>query len=249
MSQVRDLPWMRITAEGIAIVVSILLAFSVDAWWNNRQQRSEEKIVLSAVVDELVNVQQSAQTDLKSARLIRASLVKLLRAGTNAQSLSGPEVIDLLEDTTWANTAAHYQVPVLTSLISSGDISLVSDPVLRLDLGKWAGRFNRVALTVSIDRDYLQDRTLPFYSDRAWLLRILNAVDCKPGDPSTCWSYGDKIELSERTDYMVLLADPGFQGMLAGRLLTISDTIDFVLDKLSADLEVLIQAIRADLDK
>lgn len=248
MNKVREMPWMRITVEGIAIVISILLAFSIDAWWNNRQQRSQENIVLGALLDELVNVQLSAQMDLNSARLIRMSIVKLLRAGTEVQSSSNDEIIDLLEDTTWANTATHYQVPVLTSVISSGDISLVSDPKLRLDLGKWVGRFNRVARTVSTDQAYLQNRTLPFYSDHGWLLRILNAADCKPGDPSTCWSYGDRVEVTERMNYADLLADSSFQGMLAGRLLTISDTIDFVLDELSADLEVMIQAIRADLD-
>jgi len=34
--------WARVLAEGSAIVVSILLAFGIQAWWEERQERTEE---------------------------------------------------------------------------------------------------------------------------------------------------------------------------------------------------------------
>ena len=36
MNKSPDIPWKRITAEAVAIVGSILLAFAIDAWWDNR---------------------------------------------------------------------------------------------------------------------------------------------------------------------------------------------------------------------
>jgi hypothetical protein len=37
MTRLQDIPWVRILAESVAIVASILLAFAVDAWWADRQ--------------------------------------------------------------------------------------------------------------------------------------------------------------------------------------------------------------------
>jgi hypothetical protein len=34
-----NIPWKRLSAEGLAIVVSILLAFWIDAWWDTRKDR------------------------------------------------------------------------------------------------------------------------------------------------------------------------------------------------------------------
>ena len=38
--------WSRILAEGSAIVVSILLAFAIQAWWEGRQSRALEQDTL-----------------------------------------------------------------------------------------------------------------------------------------------------------------------------------------------------------
>jgi hypothetical protein len=38
MSRNQPIPWTRIDAEGTAIVVSILFAFAIDAWWEGRRE-------------------------------------------------------------------------------------------------------------------------------------------------------------------------------------------------------------------
>lgn len=38
--------WRDLGLEGVVIVVSILLAFALDAWWDSRGQRREEIQVL-----------------------------------------------------------------------------------------------------------------------------------------------------------------------------------------------------------
>ncbi len=37
-----EIPWKRISIEAAAIVGSILLAFSIDAWWEERHERIDE---------------------------------------------------------------------------------------------------------------------------------------------------------------------------------------------------------------
>ncbi len=45
----RSIPWPRILAEGVAIVLSILLAFGIQAWWEGVQEREEEQVALAVV--------------------------------------------------------------------------------------------------------------------------------------------------------------------------------------------------------
>lgn len=41
MTDTQKLPWKRLLAEATAIVLSILLAFAIDAWWEDRMDLPE----------------------------------------------------------------------------------------------------------------------------------------------------------------------------------------------------------------
>ena len=49
----QEIPWNRFAVEAFVIVSSILLAFSIDAWWDNRKELAEEKIALFDLRNEL----------------------------------------------------------------------------------------------------------------------------------------------------------------------------------------------------
>jgi hypothetical protein len=52
MATIQDIHWKRVSVEAVAIVASILLAFSIDAWWGERQEFHEtEKMVAALQVD------------------------------------------------------------------------------------------------------------------------------------------------------------------------------------------------------
>jgi len=50
------IPWKRTTVEAAAIVASILLAFAIDAWWEDRGLRIEEQQVLQGLREEFLSV-------------------------------------------------------------------------------------------------------------------------------------------------------------------------------------------------
>ena len=57
MQTIREIPWSRIGAESVAIVASILLAFAINAWWEDKLERDLETQQLSRLRAELeVNV-------------------------------------------------------------------------------------------------------------------------------------------------------------------------------------------------
>ena len=59
MSVNQKIPWKRISIEAVAVVGSILLAFAIDAWWQERQEREEETEQLSRLHAEfMVNIKR-----------------------------------------------------------------------------------------------------------------------------------------------------------------------------------------------
>lgn len=46
MTETRKTPWKRLAIEASTIVVSILLAFAIDAWWEERRERQAEVVLL-----------------------------------------------------------------------------------------------------------------------------------------------------------------------------------------------------------
>jgi len=42
----QEIPWKRLAVEAAAIIASILLAFSIDAWWDDFQERKRSQILL-----------------------------------------------------------------------------------------------------------------------------------------------------------------------------------------------------------
>ena len=46
MTEPRIIPWKRIAVEAVAIVASILLAFAIEAWWDDWQQQEAEQVIL-----------------------------------------------------------------------------------------------------------------------------------------------------------------------------------------------------------
>ena len=49
MANTNNIQWKRISAEGAAIVVSILLAFSIQAWWDEYQEERQLHEILEAL--------------------------------------------------------------------------------------------------------------------------------------------------------------------------------------------------------
>lgn len=83
-SSSQPIEWNRLLIEGVVIVASILMAFAIDAWWDDRQSRQAEINQLHSIAAELES----------NADLIRAKLETLVVADAAAREIMswmGPE--------------------------------------------------------------------------------------------------------------------------------------------------------------
>jgi len=88
----KDINWPRIFAEGTAIVISILLAFTIDAWWQGRQDAALARAQIQSLADEIREGRN--QLELQGSKL-EASLSGTIRflelMGPNASEDALPE--------------------------------------------------------------------------------------------------------------------------------------------------------------
>jgi hypothetical protein len=84
MTETQNIPWKRITVEAAAIVGSILLAFAIDAWWNDHQNRAEERRVLVGLKSEFEQNLELIDIEISSS-LFSALMHHLVRLPTRWQ--------------------------------------------------------------------------------------------------------------------------------------------------------------------
>lgn len=80
----QPIQWKRLLVEGVVIVASILLAFTIDAWWDDRQEKKTEERQLLSIVAELESNADHIQEKLDTLAVAQSAARELL-------SWMGPE--------------------------------------------------------------------------------------------------------------------------------------------------------------
>ena len=135
ISTIKQVPWLRVTVEGVVIVASILLAFVIDASWDERQATDEEAEIVAAVVQDLRRSRDAMDVVLSSHDLGRVSFDAFL-------ATSPADLADLSEDSAaflLQNIYGTRTLNLFDGAIRGTDLSQISDLELRNALGDWSG--------------------------------------------------------------------------------------------------------------
>jgi hypothetical protein len=126
MSQQR-LPLGRFTAEGVVIVLSILLAFGVDAWWDSVQESARRSDLIAGLSADF----EATQEQLGPAALDGDAIVQRI---SEFLALRGSSQLPSLDSTQFLAHALALPPPeVALSLgnhdaaVQSGDLGLIDD--------------------------------------------------------------------------------------------------------------------------
>jgi hypothetical protein len=188
--------WRRVFVESVAVVLSILVAFAIDAWWDSRQDLRDERELLAGLVADF----EASRPALESRR----ELAHRMADGTRA----------FLDLTTGVSLPARLAVPdtvlmavlggptydavtnTLDAAVASGEIELIRSKELRAQLAQW-----RRQLT-DTSEDELEVRRVTNQQIVPLLSRVLNI---RPYfDSVLAWSGGDPFgvgALSVRSFY------------------------------------------------
>jgi hypothetical protein len=125
----------RVFLEGIVIVASILLAFTIDALWEDRQLRVEEQGVLHSLRTDFLASQSELLDVLQSLESNRAAFERLQATTPDALSRLPADSVSMAGLTGAPSFDAYSGT--LNALVGAGKLDLIRDVSLREVLLDW----------------------------------------------------------------------------------------------------------------
>jgi hypothetical protein len=122
---------VKVVGEGLLIVISILLAFAIDAWWDGLTERREEQRILAALESDFTATRETVRATTALYEQARDSTLRLLRLLPEDLSAVPPrEVYTLIR---WSLAAWSFEprLPTYEEIVSSGSLGLLRSDTLR----------------------------------------------------------------------------------------------------------------------
>ena len=171
MNETQKIPWKRISIEAAAIVASILLAFAIDAWWAELQDRRAESEILSRLHDEFTQNRDGIGANGTQSRVQVASveLFSLLEANRNRDE---PLVIHnaLISESIITPTVDPI-TPVLDGLILSGRLDVIRDEDVLTAITNWQRRVKNVAEFEVKAGEFARSQIIPTLARKGYMGR------------------------------------------------------------------------------
>jgi hypothetical protein len=168
----QDVSIARVAVEAFAIIVSILLAFAIDAWWDNRTERRLERDYLQALRVELRNAQREIGQDLAGQEELRLRLIRFLTQPDVPQD----SLRQMIAMSSFTNNIAP-PTAVLNDLISSGRLHLIRSAEVREGLMRYQQMLEKIELNERAHHDFVNTRFVPYLSSTLPLQGILSTVE------------------------------------------------------------------------
>jgi len=157
----------RLLAEAMAIVGSILLAFAIDAWWEDLSDRREEHAALQALA---ADFEAAVEILLRDNLAVHDSAVS---AASALLELTGPNEHRALSDSLGQLIPAILRLPnfrpplgTLDALIGSGDLRLIDSDSLRAALASFPAAVADYNRTQGYSGDVVFGSVYPYLSRR-----------------------------------------------------------------------------------
>ena len=201
MTEPQIIPWKRIAVEATAIVISILFAFAIDAWWADKKERDVEHTTLQALRSDLIASNEELDRLLRGLADARTNFARFQSATPAELTKLDPEavrriVISLVTPASFNPITATHD-----ALSNDGRLGLISDPELLRHLSNWQRALDDIEAN-SIDL-------------RAESIRVLRSMEIY-GGPFIRWRRSlDDLEVLQRANgevLAVLRQDADFMG-------------------------------------
>lgn len=210
--------WRRLRylgAELIIVIVGVIIALAIEAWWSDRRDQARAGDHLVALHADFTANLDALNGNLASLHNIQGAVGQLLAVMVNEAARPSP---DSLVSLTWMAFSFPPFEPLTTAydnLISTGDIALLRDEQLKRDLASFKSAvevYRRSEWQLDQWNRVIQQYVASGMSPLDWLPTAYRESRGLP-DPLT------------RTDWDAVLGDREFEGILANRVLATDNNI------------------------
>ena len=188
-------PVRRLAVEGVVIVFSILLAFGVDAWWDQRQAQTEELDQLVAVRDEAEGNRLALDSIVSINVEHRRRIDRFFRASADELSTVPPDSV--------GRWIADLVIPWTFDAELSSAISLVGTARSGLPQGREARRLLSRWVQLLEDADEEKDAMRNLANEAAGLVAAASTAGVSDGlqmIPAIAARQGPRILSQMRSD-------------------------------------------------
>jgi hypothetical protein len=234
----------RLLLEGVAIVASILFAFSIDAWWDGHQERQEEERLLIALLDEFRENKELLEEARIHHRAVEQAELELMALAADRSPDISPDSLDqLIGEINWWWAATKFSMGALNSVVLGGRLHLILNEELRREVAGWQAETAKVHFNEGQDYTTFHEDFMPYLRDNAYLAQISSQTTHRPGRTDPIPNLAVPLR-PERADHHRMLRDPVFQNLLVQRwwnqwdALTVYDDFEQRIDEVIAQLEM-----------
>ncbi len=230
----KALPVFRLIAQSLGILLSILTAFAIDAWWNDRQEHARYLEQIDTVAVELSAARRDLERNTIMLERLRAPLNSLLTlSGPNPEPTTLEDLVELL-DLSFRHQTTELRSGAVQALISSGNIGEVRNPDLMALLAGWPAQISN-----------LRNRTQLLESNRERLIEFLYPLLPTLDIAQNTGQMSAYPHSDFDTDTRVVLDNLEFEGRVANRAMMVEDAL-VVVGRLDADAQRMLDLIESE---
>ncbi len=157
--------------EGLAVLAGILIAFSIDAWWDGHVERQQANAHLSALADELEAAEEGYLNQLGYLDLHDARVARLL---SEAESYSGnPLVMDTLLISLGPYATYAPPMAAFDDLEGGGGLASIESAEVRRGIARYRRRVEGNNRTQNILALYWSNEVMPYWDQRISTRRLV----------------------------------------------------------------------------
>ncbi len=241
-----EIPWRRILVEGVAIVASILLAFAIDAWWQEHVENQRQHEVLVALLDDFEKSKMHIREWREFHLAVQESNTKLLKAAISSDRLLSDDEIDrLLGDLSWWDIRSHITTGALNSVVFGGELSIIEDDALRRLLADWPSQIENLASIQHQDYDFFLNVWMPYLRANGYLPQI-TIIDAPMPGHSEIRSAVIDLSLETTRSHSSMITSDEFHNVLVQKwwiqydILIAFDDIESLLDQTIQRIQLML---------
>lgn len=204
-------PWRRMLLESVAIILSILLAFSIDAGWDEFQERKQERAFLGSLLSDFEETRNRINTSIdRHNRFIALARQLLGLYGRGVPDVDRDELETMLGAVFFDWESLYLPSGSRDALFASGDIEIISNEELRAMLAAWPSKVADAAEDEVWISDDVMNSMAPYLNDK---IRTRNVARLTSPDAT------ELIAAIELVNYEDLWNDPKVDNLVSFRIL------------------------------
>jgi len=227
--------WKRLSIEAVAIVASILFAFAIDAWWDEREERQYEQDTLLGLESEYEDHRRTIDRQISLHKKLLGAVGYLMQACQSGTYSSSDMSLDDAIYSLLVPLTTDLGSGVRDSLISAGKIEVLSNLELRYALSEWDSVLDEVIDGQVFSSNLVRETIIPLLSEMG--IAMAHGAHDKDRHP---WPVSTR-PISTFGDMQVrLFANETFCSLLDHRYSQMNHTLDEYEDLSQAILEILV---------